>query len=179
MPNNIKLSTPQWIVGIASALGFVFTFFTWFTWDCSGLSCGYLSDIGYNGFYSWGYLYFLATLVALVLIVLRVFLAASVKLPALPVKDWELYTGAGAAMVVFALLDYITKPGGQTYLGLTLGGYSAGFGWFAALIMAIGVAVGGWMSKADPQPVTSPLNIGSPGGMSPPPPPTAPPPPGA
>jgi hypothetical protein len=108
--------------------------------------------------------------------VLRTFVP-QVNIPALPFTDAMIYLGIGVVMILCALLWLVTGGG---YAGLydqyaSLAGYSSGpsFGVFIGIIAAAGVAVGGYLAKADPQPATAPLSAHQTQSAPPPPPPPA------
>jgi hypothetical protein len=141
---------------------------------------------GHNAFGYWsGWIFFLAVLVGLVLIGMRT-LAPQVSIPALPFTDSMIQLGIGVVMLLCAVLWLVTGGGYASVYAVYshLTGYSSGpsIGVFVAIIAGIVVTAGGYLMKADPQPVTAPLashpalSSSRPPAM---PPPAAPPPPTA
>jgi len=154
-------------------------FFPWYgvSVSCSGVYCGgFNASSSTSGFNSWGILFFIAALVLVIFVAIRIFGGASVNLPALPMEDWMINLILCAVMVVAALLYFLTANGGSSSSGLG-GSVSAGvsWGWFVALIATVVAGVGAFLNKSAPQPATAPLNYGTPPPSAPPPPPPAPP----
>jgi len=151
----------------------------WWGWSesCSGTGCGFLgaginSSYGDNGFAEWyGVIGFIVLLVLIALFALRLFAPQTV--PALPVPDWQIYLGGGVVLALVTIL-FLTIGGASA----TVGGYSASYGirigFFVGLILAIAVAVGGWLHKEDVQPATQPFTGFSGFNQQAPPPPPPP-----
>jgi hypothetical protein len=135
---------------------------------CAGFN--YSASVGALSYWT-GWLFFLALLVGLVLLVLRLF-APQVAVPALPQSDAMLFTIIGVFMAVMVIL-WLLLGSGSTVSGP---GYSAGpsFGLFVGLIAAVIVAIGGFLKRSDPQQATRAYTTPGPGptyGGTPPPPP--------
>jgi hypothetical protein len=168
------LSRNQWLLGGGALVALIAVFFPWYgvSYSYSGPVGGGISGGGStSGFTSWGILFFLAALVLVVFAAIRLFGGASVKLPALPMEDWMISLILCAVMIVAALLYFLTANGGSSYSGIG-GSVSAGvsWGWFVAVIATIIAAIGAFLNKSAPQPVTAPLNYGAPPPSAPPPP---------
>jgi hypothetical protein len=162
-------------VGVGLIVSLIAVFLPWYSasFSCSGIvGCGGLggsSSVGALG--DWpGWLFFLGVLAGLALFIIRTF-ATSVTVPPLPQTDAMLYAGVGAFTAVMALLWLLLHSSGVSGPGYSVG---PSFGLFIGLIAAIVVAVGGFLKRSDPQPVshayTTP-GTGSTFGGTPPPPP--------
>jgi hypothetical protein len=162
-------SNGQLILGGGLILALINWFIPWW-WTASFSYSGiagvgsYSSSTGIGGLGSWsGWLGFIVLLVLIVLFAVRVF--APTALPALPFADYLIYAVGGVFILLMVVL-FLTYAGGANYSGP---GGSAGIsiGFFIGLITAAAVAVGGWLTKTDPQPATAPMNFN----QAPPPPP--------
>jgi hypothetical protein len=182
MPANIggrTFSNGQLLVGGGLVVALINWFIPWW-WatssSYSGPDAGLLGgasnvSAGTSGFGEWyGVIGFIVLLILIVLFAMRTFAPKSV--PALPVQDYLIYVVGGVVLAVAAVL-YLTVPSVAS-INTTYEKFSAGvsIGFFLALILAIVVIVGGYLSKADPQPATQPFNFSS---MQTPPAPPAPP----
>jgi amino acid transporter len=171
MPANIggkTYSNGQLIIGGGIIVAFINWFIPWWWAESSSYSgpsyAGLGSDLnqssGIGGLGYWaGWLGFLVLLCLIALFVLRNFVPN--VLPALPVADWMIY-GVGGVFMLLMVVLFLTYAGGAggSYSGA---GYSfssgISIGFFIGLIATAAVAVGGWLSKSDPQPATAPMNF--------------------
>ena len=134
---------------------------------------GSSASAGIGGFGYWeGVIGFIVLLVLIALFAVRTF--APQVIPALPVQDYLIYAVGGVVLLLtaVALLAY---GGGVSGSGLGYS-YSSGIsiGFFVALITAVAIAVGGWLTKSQVQPATAPLSTTFSGfNQAPPPPPPA------
>ncbi|MGA2283314.1 MAG: hypothetical protein ABSH07_06510 [Candidatus Dormibacteria bacterium] len=171
-------SNGQLLIGGGLVLALINWFIPWwwgFSSSYTGSSVLGIAGTSYsggtNGFGLWsGWLGFIVLLVLIVLFAIRTF--APQTLPALPVQDFMIYTVGGVFIALMTIL-FLTYAGGASYSGPGYN-FSAGIsiGFFVGLILAIAIAVGGWLSKSDVQPATAPMNFSA-FNQSPPPPPPA------
>ena len=132
------------VVGIALLVALISSFLPWYGFSAPGFGSGSVS-----GFHGWGFAYVFFWLATTGLFVARVFGSGSMKIPDLPVPDWQVFIAGGALMLlsalVFACPQYADVPSGS---GL---GYSDGvsFGWFLALLAAVAVGVGGYLKRSE------------------------------
>jgi hypothetical protein len=130
------------------------------------------SSAGIGGFGYWeGVIGFIVLLVLIALFAVRMF--APKVIPALPVQDFMIYAVGGVVLLLTAVA-LLTYGGGVSGSGLGYS-YSSGIsiGFFIGLIMAVVIAVGGYLSKSDAQPATAPMNFAGYNQTPPPPPPAA------
>lgn len=176
-----KLSNGDLAVAGGLIVALISVFLPWYSVSeneaalCGGLpGCGGSFSTSVSAFGLWaGWLFFLALVVGIVLFVLRTFVPG-VNV-ALPVVDNLIYTVVGGALVVLALLWFVTNPGGGSGPGFSAG---PSFGLFIGIVAGAAVAVGGILKRSDPQPTTKPLSAYQTptapppsGGFTPPPPP--------
>jgi hypothetical protein len=88
------------------------------------------------------------------------------------VQDYLIYLVGGVVIALLTILFLTVPAAGASGVDYS---FSAGIsiGFFISLILAIVVIVGGYLSKADPQPATAPMNFSSFNQTPPPPPPSA------
>jgi hypothetical protein len=166
MPANIggkTYSNGQLLIGGGLILSLINWFIPWW-WGYSssyqgaaqfGISGGSYSG-GTNGFGLWsGILGFIVLLALIALFAIRTF--APNVLPALPVADWMIYTVGGVFIALMTVL-FLTYAGGVSYSGPGYN-FSSGIsiGFFVGIVLALAVAVGGWLTKTEPQPATAPF----------------------
>jgi len=166
-------SNGELVLGGGLVLALINWFIPWWwaeSFSYSGINGvgAYSESAGTSGFGLWtGWLGFLALLVMIALFAFRVF--APKALPALPVADYLIYT-IGGAFIILMTVVFLTYAAGANYSGP---GGSAGIsiGFFLGLVLAIAIAVGGWLTKSDAQPATAPMNFSGFNQTPPPPPP--------
>jgi hypothetical protein len=174
-----RLSNGDLAIAGGLLVGLISVFLPWYSVSenesaiCGGLpGCSNVSfSSSVSAFGLWaGWLFFLVLIVGIVLFVLRTFVPG-VNV-ALPVVDNLIYTVVGGAMIVLALLWFVTNPGGASGPGFSAG---PSFGLFIGIVAGAAVAIGGILKRSDPQPTTKPLSAYQ--TPSAPPPPASPPPP--
>ncbi|HEX6488758.1 MAG TPA: hypothetical protein VF137_07800 [Candidatus Dormibacteraeota bacterium] len=149
-----RLSNGDVAVGGGAAVALIASFLPWTTYTQTlqpafGIPGGTSSN-SVNAFGGWsGGLFFLVLLVVLVLFAVRWF--GWEGLPALTVADFKIYAGAGAVMVLLALLFIPTTSNSDSYLNGTLSS-STGAGLIIALLAALAICVGGYLKREDSQP---------------------------
>jgi hypothetical protein len=161
------------IVGPASTL------LPWHTTSV-GTAYGVFSG-SHDAFGYWsGWIFLLAALVGLALLVARRFVPPA-TIPTLPLADPLVQLGAGVVMLLSALLWLVTGGGyvPQATSFSDAVSYSSGpsVGVFIGIIAGAAVVAGGYLMKADPQPATAPRSSHQ--SLSTSPPPAPPPPPAA
>jgi hypothetical protein len=155
------------VIGVSTIFGAVVAFLPW--WSGSiGIDefreSGSISGISE----ATGVFYFLGALAVAGFLASRTPAALTVKLPALPLKDWLIYLIGGAFMLVMVLFYQVGKPSGSSseFVEVSVG-RSVGF--YLALVAAVAVGVGAILKrKMDPQPETAVFNIGRVGANAPP-----------
>ena len=125
-------------------------------------TCVSRTDI--NAFHGWGWLYFVVLLALIALYVIRTFLAASVQMPALPIRDAQLYAIGGAILVVAAILFWLEYRVSDDVTG---SGVSFGPGLIIALIAGAAVVLAGLLKQGDAV-IASGYPGGYPSNLSPP-----------
>jgi hypothetical protein len=180
VPLNVagkRVSNGALTVSIGLIVGFVDTFLPWHS---TTIPTAFGADSGGHdalGYWS-GWIFLIAVLVGIALLVMRTFVPR-VSLPALPFTDSNIHLGIGVVMLLSALLWLVTGGGYASLYAVyaDLPGYSSGpsFGVFLGIIAAAAVAVGGFLMRSDPQPVTRALNMSQAPGSSAQAPPPAPP----
>lgn len=172
-----KLTTGDQVALGACLLFFVFTFFPWIGID------GDFVSVTQSGFHGWGVVAWLLMLVTAGFVLVRTpLLSEQVQLPALPVLDWMIVAGGGALTLLCTLLYWVEYHESQTVGTISIG-TTQKFGWYVALLSALGIAAGGYLKQTDPQPEARVAGPGyaasptyAPPSTYPPPPPPAPPP---
>jgi hypothetical protein len=128
------------------------------------------ASAGIGGFGYWeGVIGFIVLLVLIALFAVRTF--APQVIPALPVQDFMIYVVGGVVLLLtaVALLSYGGGASGSGFGYSYSSGISIGF--FVALITAVAIAVGGYLTKSQAQPATAPMNFSGYNQTPPPPPP--------
>lgn len=100
-----------------------------------------------DGFHSWGWAFFVFWLATAAFWVIRVFSPQAIALPDLQFPDWQLILAAGIIMLISGLLFYTAVPSGSVSAGVISYSWGVAFGWFIALIAAVGVCVGAYMRR--------------------------------
>jgi hypothetical protein len=135
-----KVKTGQWIAGIGGLLLFISMFIDWYG---AKVSVGGLTVTGGGGsaFDSPGFLGGVADLLIIIAAGIGVgafLIAAFGRQVELPMAENQLTMTAGVVAAVLIFLRMLFQPGPNEFVTLK-------FGIFFALLMAIAVAVGGWM----------------------------------
>jgi hypothetical protein len=145
------------IIGGALLVALISMFFNWWTFSYSGATGFPGGSGGEAGFHGWGILYFII-LLALAAFWVMVMVARSNPMGTLPVSDKAVFMLGGAVMVLVMLIALVSNP----YDGAPIGSAGIGFGWFVALLAAIGVLGGGFLTTQESNPSGwNPLNSSS------------------
>lgn len=157
-----NFTTGDLVIGGALILMFIFSFFGGFkhvSVDCTSVGTACVGGGSATGDSLWGGLGILPALLMLVAIAFYVIRKIpQIQLPVLPLPDWQIWMIFGIGEAVLIFLSWLAGKG--TSGGVDFGsvpGVSTSPGWsmYVLVILALGVAVGGYLKMQDPVTVTT------------------------
>ncbi|HEX3605887.1 MAG TPA: hypothetical protein VH134_08195 [Candidatus Dormibacteraeota bacterium] len=147
---RVRMGRSSWgeraLIGGSAAVLFALLFLPWLSASCTGGCNGFDFSSSIDGVHGFGWITLLGLLAVVGLWAVRCY-PDRVRIPALPLRDSEIYLIAGAVEALGVVLFFFEYHGGvATFLYVSV---TPAVGWFLALAGAVATAVGGWLLRAE------------------------------
>jgi len=136
-PGPFDIDHPERVIAAGLILGIISLYLPWLGFTAGGGPFDLFGGAGFPGFANWGIGYFIAWLVASLLLSLRTVCRDAADDLELPVADWYIFGACGTLMGLFALTTLeLFFPGGWAQLS------HLRYGWWLGMLAAILVVAG-------------------------------------